>query len=49
MNTFEADLKNLLMSIIAWTTIIVALIFLAFKSGDIYNTIRDMVKTWKGG
>ncbi len=41
------ELINLLMTIVAWTALVMGIIFLAFKSGDIYDTIKDMVRTWK--
>lgn len=44
-NEFQTELLNLLVGIIAWTVMVVGIIFLAFKSGEMVDFVKDMIRS----
>lgn len=47
MNIVQSGLFDLLMTMLVWAVIVVAVIWMAFKVGDIWDAISTIYKGWR--
>jgi hypothetical protein len=41
------EVVNILLTALVWAVIVGGMIFLAYKSGDMVDFVKDMIREWK--